>query len=112
MASDSRVGGAEKATLEGLMRERIRATIEAIVEEELVAALGASRSARVGAVRIGYRHGKRARTLTTSLGATTIAMPRRASKLTMGGSTSGRAGLFRATSAGPNASTRRSLGCI
>ena len=29
-----------------------------------------------GLVRVGYRHGKRPRTLTTSLGATTIAMPR------------------------------------
>jgi putative transposase len=34
------------------------------------------RSERVGAVRAGYRHGKRPRTLTTSLGATTITMPR------------------------------------
>jgi len=76
MESDSRVGGAEKATLEALMRERIRATIEAIVDEELVSARGASRSARVGAMRTGYRPGKRARTLTTSLGATTITMPR------------------------------------
>ena len=33
-------------------------------------------SQRVGPVRAGYRHGKRVRTLTTSLGATTIAMPR------------------------------------
>ncbi|MGH6852039.1 MAG: IS256 family transposase [Methylocella sp.] len=76
MASDSRVLGVGKATLEELMRERIRATIEAIVDEELEAALGAGRSQRVGAVRAGYRHGKRERTLTTSLGATTIAMPR------------------------------------
>ena len=30
----------------------------------------------MGSVRAGYRHGKRERTLTTSLGATTIAMPR------------------------------------
>jgi len=58
------------------MRERIRATIEAIVDEELGAALGAARSQRVGEVRAGYRYGKRERTLTTSLGATTIAMPR------------------------------------
>jgi transposase-like protein len=58
------------------MRERIRATIETIVEEELEGALGAARSQRVGSVRVGYRHGKRARTLTTSLGATTITMPR------------------------------------
>src|ERR1035437_5974303 len=76
MASDSRDLGAGKATLEELMRERIRATIEAIVDEELEAALGAARSQRVGAVRAGYRHGQRERTLTTSLGATTIAMPR------------------------------------
>src|SRR6202166_1456226 len=76
MESDSRVGAAAKATLEDLMRERIRATIETLVDEELEAALGAARSQRVGAVRAGYRHGKRARTLTTSLGATTITMPR------------------------------------
>src|SRR5271156_5973645 len=76
MESDSRSSGEGKATLEALMRERIRATIEAIVDEELGAALGAARSQRVGEVRAGYRHGKRERTLTTSLGATTIAMPR------------------------------------
>ena len=58
------------------MRERIRTTIESIVEEELEAALGAARSKRSGPVRVGYRHGKRSRTLTTSLGPTTIAMPR------------------------------------
>ena len=62
MASDSRDLGAGKATLEELMRERIRATIEAIVDEELEAALGAARSQRVGAVRAGYRHGQRERT--------------------------------------------------
>jgi putative transposase len=76
MEMDSRSGGAGKGALEELMRERIRATIEAIVDEELEAALGAGRSARVGSVRAGYRHGQRPRTLSTSLGATTIAMPR------------------------------------
>ena len=76
MEMDSRSGGRGKGSLEELMRERIRATIEAIVDEELEAALGAGRSARVGSVRAGYRHGKRERTLSTSLGATTIAMPR------------------------------------
>jgi transposase-like protein len=76
MEMDSRSEGAGKGSLEELMRERIRATIEAIVDEELEAALGAGRSARVGSVRAGYRHGKRERTLSTSLGATTIAMPR------------------------------------
>jgi putative transposase len=76
MEMDSRSGGAGKGSLEELMRERIRATIEAIVDEELEGALGAGRSARMGAVRAGYRHGKRPRTLSTSLGATTIARPR------------------------------------
>ena len=76
MEMDSRGGWQGKGALEELMRERIRAMIEAIVDEELEAALGAARSERVGPVRTGYRHGKRARTLTTSLGATTITMPR------------------------------------
>ena len=76
METDSRSGCPGKGALEELLRERIRAMIEAIVDEELTAALGAVRSARVGAGRTGYRHGKRARTLTTSLGATTITMPR------------------------------------
>jgi hypothetical protein len=48
MEMDSRSGGAGKGWLEELMRERIRATIEATVDEELEAALGAGRSARVG----------------------------------------------------------------
>jgi transposase-like protein len=63
-------------TIEGTMRVRVRETIEAIVTEELEAALGASKSARVGDARQGYRHGHRERTLTTSLGPATIAMPR------------------------------------
>jgi len=63
-------------TIERGMRERIRDTIELIVEEELEAALGARVSERVGEERNGYRHGHRERTLTTSLGATTISMPR------------------------------------
>jgi transposase-like protein len=76
MEMDSRSGWQGKGALEELMRERIRATIETLVDEELEAALGAARSERVGPVRTGYRRGKRARTLTTSLGATTITMPR------------------------------------
>lgn len=63
-------------TIEVAMRARVRETIEAIVEEELEAALGARKSARVGDTRQGYRHGSRERTLTTSLGPTTMAMPR------------------------------------
>lgn len=63
-------------TIEQVMRERVRATIEAIVEEELEAALGAGRWARMGEARRGYRHGVRMRTLTTSLGPTTLTVPR------------------------------------
>jgi len=62
--------------LETAIRQRARVLIDAIVEEELEATLGAAPSARVGVVRQGYRHGSRDRTLTTSLGPTTFAMPR------------------------------------
>jgi len=63
-------------SIEQAMRLRIRDTIEELVKEELDAVLGASKSARVGEQRQGYRHGTRARTLTTSLGPATFAMPR------------------------------------
>ena len=83
MAKDSRKSSSEEdiraeqaTTLETLIRQRTRGLIDAIVEEELAAALGAGVSVRVGAARQGYRHGTRERTLTTSLGPTTFAMPR------------------------------------
>jgi putative transposase len=76
MESASRSSVRGEGTLEELMRERIRVTIETIIDEELEAALGAARSQRVGSERAGYRHGKRLRTLATSLGATTILLPR------------------------------------
>jgi hypothetical protein len=76
MQMDSRSRWQGKGSLEELMRERIRGTIELIVEQELQEAIGAASSERVGEQRAGYRHGHRARTLSTSLGATTIAMPR------------------------------------
>ena len=63
-------------SIEQAMRQRIRDTIEELVKEELDAALGASKSARVGEQRQGYRHGTRERTLTTSVGPATFAMPR------------------------------------
>ena len=66
----------EATSLETIIRQRARGLIDAIVEEELEAALGAAPSARVGTARQGYRHGSRERTLTTSLGPTTFAMPR------------------------------------
>src|SRR5581483_12351408 len=79
---DSRNGFQGKGTrfdhdlIEATMRSRIRETIEVLVDEELPAALGAVTSARVGAVRPGYRHGTRERQLTTSLGRATFAFPR------------------------------------
>jgi putative transposase len=73
-------------SIEAEMRTRVREMIEAIVEEELDAALGARKSARVGEARQGYRHGIRERTLTTSLGPTTITMPR--ARLDQGNGTS------------------------
>ena len=81
MAKDSRkaTGTDENpvtTSLEAAFCLRTRAWIEAIVEEEIEVALGAASSARVGAARHGYRHGSRERTLTTSLGPTTFAMPR------------------------------------
>src|SRR5271168_1496012 len=82
MQRDSRKGVAEEGiawgpdTIETEIRERVRETIEAIVEEELESALGASKSQRVGAARTGYRHGARERQLSTSLGKTTIMVPR------------------------------------
>jgi putative transposase len=83
MAKDSRKISCDEAfqideatSLETLIRRRARGLIDAIVEEELAAALGAAESARVGPARQGYRHGTRERTLTTSLGPTIFAMPR------------------------------------
>jgi len=69
----------DRDSIEQVMRERIRDTIEMLVEEELEAALGAAKSARVGSDRAGYRHGRRPRTLSTSVGPTTFALPPRAS---------------------------------
>jgi hypothetical protein len=71
MQDDSRKGAVRQGetfdtdTIEARMRMRIRETITTIVEEELEAALGAEKSARVGVTRHGYRHGARERTLTT-----------------------------------------------
>jgi putative transposase len=91
MAKDSRKISSEEAvcadeatSLETLIRRRARGLIDAIVEEELAAALGAAASARVGPARQGYRHGSRERTLTTSLGPTTFAMPRARVKMAEG----------------------------
>jgi putative transposase len=66
----------DRDTIERTIRERVRDIIEQVVEAELDVALGAAPSQRVGEHRNGYRHGYRERTLTTSTGPTTFAMPR------------------------------------
>jgi len=84
MGRDSRKDGRRETTAERYgpesielgIRERVRDVIQQIVAEEVEAALGAKPSERVGAARHGYRHGHRERSLTTSVGATTIDMPR------------------------------------
>ena len=93
-------------TIEAEIRERVRGMIETIVDEELETALGAGRSARVGA-RTGYRHGARERQLTTSLGKTTINLPRARLKGADGAKANGTVGLSRAISGAPSAWTRR-----
>ncbi len=81
MGRNSRTRGLEEGarfgpdTIEQAMRARVRQVIETVVEEELTAALGAGESARVEARR-GYRHGTRARTVTTSAGPARFALPR------------------------------------
>lgn len=62
--------------IEAGVRGRIRIWIEELVEAELTAALGAEVSERPGGIRQGYRHGRLARTLSTSLGPTTFQLPR------------------------------------
>lgn len=83
MGESSKAGSEGKAevafdrdTIERTIRERVRDIIEQVVAAELDAALGAQVSQRVGEQRKGYRHGYRERTLTTSTGPTTFAMPR------------------------------------
>jgi transposase-like protein len=59
MERDSRKGIEEEGlqwgpdTIEAEIRERIRAMIEAIVEEELESTLGAGKSQRIGEARTG-----------------------------------------------------------
>jgi len=74
-------------TIEQYMREQVREKLEKIIEEEVMLALGAGRYERVGEERRGYLHGKRQRTLTTSLGPTRFEMPRARLKIENGGTT-------------------------
>ena len=70
-------------TIEQYMREQIREKLGKIIEEEVMLAMGAGRYER--GERRGYLHGTRRRTLTTSLGPTTLDMPRARLKTAEGG---------------------------
>lgn len=72
-------------TIEQYMREQIREKLEELIEEEVMQAMGASRYERIGQERRGYLHGRRPRTLTTSLGPTRLDMPRARLKTESGG---------------------------
>jgi putative transposase len=61
--------------IEDRLRQNIRATIEALFEEELAAFLGRCRYGR-DEKRRGYRHGHRARQLVGTFGAETVRVPR------------------------------------
>ena len=62
--------------IEDRLRENIRATIEAVFEEELAAFLGRCRYDRGVGKPKGYRHGHRERQLIGTFGAETICVPR------------------------------------
>jgi transposase-like protein len=73
--------------IEAGIRERVRGFIEALIEQELAAALGRGRYERdVGAAPKGYRNGTRERRLTGSFGPVAISLPR-ARMATEGGGT-------------------------
>ncbi|MBU3032454.1 IS256 family transposase [Paracoccus marinaquae] len=62
--------------IEDRLRENIRATIEAVFEEELAGFLGRCRYRRGGAAATGYRHGHRERQLIGTFGTEIVQVPR------------------------------------
>ena len=62
--------------IEDRLRLNIRATIEAVFEEELEQFLGRCRYRRTGDAKAGYRHGHRERQLTGTFGPETVNIPR------------------------------------
>jgi putative transposase len=62
--------------IEDRLRETVRATIEALFDEELAAFLGRIRYGRGGDARKGYRHGRRERELVGTFGTETVSVPR------------------------------------
>ena len=62
--------------IEDRLRETVRATIEALFDEELAAYLGRIRYGRGGGARKGYRHGRREREVVGTFGTETVSVPR------------------------------------
>ncbi|VDS09818.1 Transposase, Mutator family [Paracoccus haematequi] len=62
--------------IEDRLRANVRATIEAMFEEELAAFLGRLRYGRGNERARGYRHGHRDRQLTCTFGTETVRVPR------------------------------------
>jgi len=62
--------------IEERLRMNVRATIEAVFEEELASFLGRLRYDRGGGSAKGYRHGHRERQLTGTFGTETVRVPR------------------------------------
>jgi hypothetical protein len=69
-------GDAGYDPIEDRLRQNIRATIEALFEEELAAFIGRCRYDRGRGLKKGYRHGHRERQLVGTFGTETISVPR------------------------------------
>jgi putative transposase len=70
------LGEAGSDPIEDRLRATVRATIEALFDEELAAYLGRLRYGRGGGARKGYRHGRRERELVGTFGTETVSVPR------------------------------------
>jgi transposase-like protein len=70
------LGEADSDPIEDRLRETVRATIEALFDEELAAYLGRIRYGGGGGARKGYRHGRRERELVGTFGTETVSVPR------------------------------------
>ena len=70
------LGEAGSDPIEDRLRETVRATIEALFDEELAAFLGRLRYDRDGGARKGYRHGRRDRQIVGTFGAEIVSVPR------------------------------------
>ena len=70
------LGEAGSDPIEDRLRETVRATIEALFDEELAAFLGRMRYDRGDGARKGYRHGRRDRQIVGTFGAETVSVPR------------------------------------